>query len=1042
MHSPPFQRLRLPFLFALIFAASPVRAAAEDGPDAVAALLGRIETARSSADFAEAARQARELLRLRTRDPHAQPYEIADAEDLVKTLEFAATLPESAQKRLSDAEQLITGTERSYGNVAGVDEAAAAERQMETMRTILGDGHSDVARAMNTVAQVHHDLGDYDRAETLYREALAIRHKILGSNHPEIAANASDLGQLLFDKGDLGKAMPLYREALEMWKELGIDESPDLAACLDKLATLLQEEGDYSGAEALFRRALSMQRKLLGDDDPGVPILMNNLAYLLVEKGDYPGAESQYREALALYRRGSAVDDANVATFLNGIAVALEGQQDYSGAEPLCREGLALRQRLYGDEHVRVAASLHNLATILSKEGKPEEAKELELQSLALRRKLVGQQKLDLALGLNTLGVIYRDLGQYDKAEAAMREGLAIRQRFQRSHNRHLVMGLYNLGIILLWKGELAEAEAVLEQSAAAYEVARLRAGAGLERSAFVKSPYVDLAYAHLMLGRQEEAWEAAESGLGRTLADLLLIADRRSLDSTESEREDSLRTALGALESELAVFETAARADSTGAALKLESETRGRLLGVEAEWSQLQREIAQKHPITEGQALPLSRVQASLSDSTALIGWLDVRTGNTTWDSWGYVLRRTGPVRWARLAAPADTPADSLLLPSPTWVVSHFRDTLDSPDSDSTDCATQARRLWDARIQPLEGALQGVRELIVIPSGAMVAIPVETLIAADGHCLGDLCSVSYTPSATIRTWLRERAVPPGSGNARPVLLVGDPPFTASQEAEMVNEGGADDGLFAGVAVPRNRSVLLGATRGNRDALGFLDRLPYTRAEVAEVAELHPKATVLLGRDATEQALVGLASSGELRKYGTIHLATHALVDDERPQCSALILSQVDLPDPLQAAMSGQRIYDGLITAQEILREWRLDSDLVTLSGCDTGLGKQVSGEGLVGFCHTFIQVGARNLLVSLWPVSDKATSLLMARFYKNSSIANRDGRETEEALLASRGQALREAKAWLRSYTDATGRHPYAHPYFWSPFILFGEGQ
>jgi CHAT domain-containing protein len=130
-----------------------------------------------------------------------------------------------------------------------------------------------------------------------------------------------------------------------------------------------------------------------------------------------------------------------------------------------------------------------------------------------------------------------------------------------------------------------------------------------------------------------------------------------------------------------------------------------------------------------------------------------------------------------------------------------------------------------------------------------------------------------------------------------------------------------------------------------------------------------------------------------------------------------------------------------VITAQEILREWRLDADLVTLSGCETGLGKQVSGEGLVGFSHTFIQAGARNLLVSLWQVNDKATALLMTRFYQLSAMTTADGSRAQKAPRMSRAQALHEAKTWLRDYVDTTGRRPYTHPYFWSPFILFGGG-
>jgi CHAT domain-containing protein len=190
-----------------------------------------------------------------------------------------------------------------------------------------------------------------------------------------------------------------------------------------------------------------------------------------------------------------------------------------------------------------------------------------------------------------------------------------------------------------------------------------------------------------------------------------------------------------------------------------------------------------------------------------------------------------------------------------------------------------------------------------------------------------------------------------------------------------------------------------------------------------------PSPTLLVGPEASEQELQRLAQSGDLAACRTIHLATHALADPEQSERSCLILSQVDLPDAYAAAVRGERIYDGRLTVQEILQEWKLDADLVTLSACETGLGQDVQGEGLVGFAHAFLQAGARSLLVSLWKVDDKATSLLMTRFYGNL---------WQEKM--PKAAALREAKQWLRGYEDEPGHRPYDHPYFWSAFILIGD--
>ena len=200
-------------------------------------------------------------------------------------------------------------------------------------------------------------------------------------------------------------------------------------------------------------------------------------------------------------------------------------------------------------------------------------------------------------------------------------------------------------------------------------------------------------------------------------------------------------------------------------------------------------------------------------------------------------------------------------------------------------------------------------------------------------------------------------------------------------------------------------------------------------------------ATVFLGPDASEQNIDQLNEAGVLNQFNLIHLATHTFVDDKRPLRSALILSQVQLPDPLEATMSGQPIYDGVLTVKEIIRQWDLNAGLVTLSGCQTALGRK-TGEGYIGLAHAFLQTGARSLLVSLWKVEDEATALLMKRFYENLTGVYEDDRGQGTSNPMSKVTALQEAKHWLRDYTSDDGTHPFQHPAYWSAFVLIGDAD
>src|SRR5262249_25585965 len=226
-------------------------------------------------------------------------------------------------------------------------------------------------------------------------------------------------------------------------------------------------------------------------------------------------------------------------------------------------------------------------------------------------------------------------------------------------------------------------------------------------------------------------------------------------------------------------------------------------------------------------------------------------------------------------------------------------------PDGPHEEAAELARRLYAQRLAPLEGHLRAteglppVRHLVVLPAAWTAAVPVGVL--TDRH------TVSHAPSVTLFAWLRERRrADPGPGAAT-LLAVGDPAFGP-----------------AAVAV---------AARGERTGPSF-PPLPGTRCEVEAIAGLVPQAGTRLGADATEQRLSELADADGLRGYRYVHLATHAVVDAERPLQSALVLAQDRLPDPLEQALAGRKIARGRLTAGDVLRQWKLNADLVVLSAC------------------------------------------------------------------------------------------------------------
>jgi CHAT domain-containing protein len=314
------------------------------------------------------------------------------------------------------------------------------------------------------------------------------------------------------------------------------------------------------------------------------------------------------------------------------------------------------------------------------------------------------------------------------------------------------------------------------------------------------------------------------------------------------------------------------------------------------------------------------------------------------------------------------------------------------------TDVTTrQARDIWSGWIASLTPHLDGITHLVVLPPRPLLGVPIEALIGPDSVCLGDRYAVTYAPSATIYAWLEEQALGLKSGIPGSALLVGDPMY-ASEEP-----------------------------------------LKLARREIQRIASMIPNSEVLLGGDASERKIREMAESGELRRFDVIHIAAHAFADWDHPERSALMLSQVDKSDPIDVIMKGKPAFDGLITAEEIVRQFEFHPKLVTLSACRTAMAN-APGDGFLDLAHAFLLSGTRSVLVSLWNVSDDATSLLMGRFYENMTGSYLDDRgAAAPAIFMDKAHALKEARRWLRDYEDEAGDRPFQHPVYWAGFVLIG---
>jgi CHAT domain-containing protein/tetratricopeptide (TPR) repeat protein len=894
-----------------------------------------------------------------------------------------------------------------------VADARRAVKTLERIVTLDAAARSRIAEA-DRLAPVRLDHERHCRtgeALSVARKRLAIYREILGRNHVETVPSLVAIARNN-DHEETGDSDAVLDEARSIaLQEFGADH-PLVADVLAARSKLRFDEADYGASEGLAREALQLRRALLGPRHPDLVESLTFAAQVDNRNRDVGGAEAAAREALAmsLQIHGEAHAATVRATWALAKSLTLGGR--YAEAERHLREALDLYGRTDDICSIPKTAILTDLAQLYYHQGDVDEALEalLEIRSL---KQAAGESTDDL---LNNLGVLFHRLGDYAAAASHYRQALERSTLPPGSHDR--LIQQCNLARALTDLGKFDEARALLDDT---LESAIADGTESMDRV------LTTVMYYSAILYDRRGKYAEAESELMKRLGLLQELVGDQHNNTVRSYRllgearvgKGDLSAALEAFEKAAGLFEGARRkagSDLRAATFEMTPYEQLALTRLEIEpgeeaWRDVERargRLLADKLLAGVFPLPLDRVRAALSPDAAIVGWIDheLRPGQPR--AWAYLIRSEGPVRWIRLdaaARPASreglrTIADLLIEPG----LSAF-----GTGGRSAELKAAAGQAWADRLAPLIPHLEGIETLTVVPSGLMSGVPLETLVDEEGDYLGDRYSVSYAVSASLHARLAEAARP--QRTARRALLVGDPVYGGS---------GAADKSTA-------RRTLRDAVLGDDVALARLPRLRWSGREVRDLARVLPSSKVLVRADASARELTRLAHSGGLQQFDVVHLATHALVDNRDPQRSALVLS----------GDGEQNTSARLITAGEIAGTWQLGAELVTLSACETALGRDIFGEGIVGFAYPLLQVGARSVLLSLWKVDDEATSLLMRRFYEAWMGEAGDGPRRRPAR--AKAEALRVAKRWLREY-EIDGRRPYEHPYFWSGFVLIGN--
>ncbi|HZF38060.1 MAG TPA: CHAT domain-containing protein, partial [Blastocatellia bacterium] len=568
--------------------------------------------------------------------------------------------------------------------------------------------------------------------------------------------------------------------------------------------------------------------------------------------------------------------------------------------------------------------------------------------------------------------------------------------------------------------GNLSRARQTIEQAIGIVESLRagihgqdFRASYFASRQEYYES-YIDILMEqhkqNIAAGGDAVAFEVSERARARSLLELLResrIDIRQGVDSSLLERERSLQQLLNAkAAAQVNLLNREHTPEQADAATK-------EIAAITAEYEEIQAQIRARSPryaaLTQPQPLGLAEIQQQSLDEDTLL--LEYSLGENRSYLW-LVSQRS--IDSYKLPPRAELEAATRRV----YELLTARQKHGAPPD--RQLIAEAKTLSRMLLGPAAPQLGGKR-LVVVAPGALAYLPFAALPAPEDkkRPAGDYepliakHEVVSVPSASVLSVIR-REMEGRQRATKSVAVLADPVFEESDPRLASAKNGNSSGETP--AAPAADAELSELTRAIRtmdfpDARAGFTRLAFSRREAESIIALTPGGTGLKATDFS--ASRALAMSRELSQYRILHFATHGLLNSERPELSGLVFSLIDQEGKPQ---------DGFLRLHEIYN-LQLNADLIVLSACETGLGKEIKGEGLIGLTRGFMYAGAPRVVASLWSVDDLATAELMKLFYQRML---KDGLPAGAALRAAQLELSRE-KRW-------------ASPYFWAGFVLHGE--
>lgn len=907
---------------------------------------------------------------------------------------------------LTRQSRILQGIASTYASLRFGDYVKALDfySQARSLSQKAGDKYGE-ASILNEISSLYNQLGDKQNTLNVLNQALVLWRAMPDPDGE--ADTLRDIADIYNSMAQPQQALDFYRQALDIQRR--VNQRPEQAVTLNKMAQVYSSLGDYQLSIDTHNQALEICRDIGDRSHQALTLTYIGLVYQNVK--DYQKSIDSHNQALTLARQNN--NFLQEFTILAAIAKDYELLKDYPKALDTVNQLFSLSRQQNNSHWEALSLVMSSRAYLAS--GDYQKALEATQQAATQFQK-EGTRSLE-ANAQQNLGKIYNSLKQYEKALETYNRVLALQRMLgDRTEEAYT---LYQAAITQRDKGNLNEARTQIEAAIKIVEDIRTRVTSQELRTSYFASVqdyyqfYIDvLMQLHKKdpsKGYDAEALHASERARARSLLELLTEANaniRQGVEPKLLQQERTLQQKLDAVEKRRLEVLNGKYTESQAQALEKET------TALREEYRQVQEQIRRTSPryatLTQPQPLTLVEIQQQVLDDNTML--LEYSLGEE--HSYLWAVTKTSITSY-ELPKRADIEAAAQKFYEQTGRQKppSSRGLGVTPSANALEVTAQLSQML---LSPVAGQL-GQKRLLVVSDGALQYLPFAALPSPDTLGKGNhpvplivKHEIVNLPSASTLAIIRQDTN--GRKPAPKALAVlADPVFSANDE-RLKTSVGANSHVPRQPTTPTDVDTL--ALNRAATEIGFtFNRLPYTRTEANNILKLAPAAAEMPAFDFA--ASFATATSPQLSQYRIVHFATHGILNSKHPELSGVVLSLVDEKGKPQ---------NGFLRLRDIFN-LNLPAELVVLSACQTGLGQEVQGEGLVGLTRGFMYAGAPRVLVSLWSVDDAGTSELMSRFYKKMLL---EGQKPAAALRAAQIEMLQNPQ--------------WQDPYYWAAFTLQGE--